>query len=204
MTNRPLLSTIALAAAGLALSCGATLRPTETTTTWNGNGAGTPSSVTVSIASVALGDDCGGGAAARPMVMTGACADGPCGGPSCRGSSVQLALSSGSGAGASTVRIESADLFDVRTGSRVATLTPQQVRTWSQAGAYTAWDGRIGPLHSLQVSVDLSGLSWSSITEGDSSSAYDAHYRLQVVVRVDGEERTLVSADVGREPMVVT
>lgn len=204
MMNRPVLSLISVVAAGLALSCGGALvSGGSTTTTWNGNGQGAPSSVTVSIASVTLDDDCGGGAAGD--VAAGACADGPCGGPpSCRGSSLQLSLSSGPGGGASRFSIESVELYDARTGDRVATLTPRGGQTWSTTGTYVPWDGAVAPSQSMQVSYPLSGLDWSSISGGDSSSAYGSHYRLQVVVEIDGEERTLVSSDVGREPMVVT
>lgn len=180
----------------VAFSCGGTLQPTAPTATWNGHGSRSPASVTVSIASVTLGDDCGA------SVSAGACADGPCGSP-CQSSGLQLSLSSGPGNGAATLSVQSVELYDSRTGERVATLSPGAAQIWSDSGSYVSWDGRIAPSGSLSVSYPLAGLDWSSIA-GDGSSAYETRFRLQVVVRVDGEERTLVSSDIGREPMVVT
>lgn len=194
----------------LLLSCGsAPLGPPVTTATWNGgepNEAPAPASVTASIASVTLGDNCAVGQApiAGDALVAGRCAGDCGGGPTCRPTTLQIALTAGAGAAAGVVEIASVALYDARTNTRIATLTPTAGQVWDGSGAYGPWDGRVAASQSLQVSYRLHGIDWSSIQQQTGFGPHDGMFRVQVMIRVNGEQRELASEELGREPMIVT
>ncbi len=156
--------------------------------------------VDVSIASVALADDCGSagliGGAER-------CApDVPC--PDlCQQSSLQLRIVASDDGVEVPFEIVSVRVIDPETGGS-STLTTRNPRLF--VDGYTAWDETIAPSDELDVSYETSAPDWGAISSGadsDDRFGWGHAYDIEVRVRVDGVERTL-TAEAMREPEIAT
>lgn len=150
------------------------------------------------IASVTLAEDClsGGAGAPEDCAEDSACA------AICTPTAVQLALEAGEGDAdvpfeVIAVRIRAMD------GALLDELDPREALLFREAG-YVAWDERVAPGASLQVRYETSAPDWTSIGDGDPWATYGMQFRVEVVVRVDGAERTLEFAPATREPEIVT
>jgi hypothetical protein len=195
--------TLALLAIGsLVMACGSRVEPTGST----------PSSVEAAIASATLGNDCGysssssgafapSGDCAEPPASTDAGYRGGCGG-ACQQSNVQLALANG-GSTKSAISVTAVYLLDATTGARLDDVDARNARIWT-GSSYTSWDGALAAGATAKVSYDMTQFDWTKIGGGNSWNTYSRRYKLEVVLRVDGGERTLVSGELSREPEVVT
>ena len=161
--------------------------------------------VEAEIASVTLADDCDdSGARREPGLWAGDCAEGDtdgCGGW-CTQTGVQLSLDAGEGDTSVpfeviAVRLRSMD------GVLQGELDPRAARVFADDG-YTAWDERIAPGQTLQVRYDTSAPDWTAIGGGSSWETYGMQFRIEMVVRIDGIERTLEFAPASRQSEIVT
>ncbi len=154
--------------------------------------------VEASISSVTLAQDCPSADTDEPGIA-GDCAEGAdgCGGW-CQQSSLQLHLVASAEGAEVPIEIVTVRVFD-DTGTLVSPLTARNARTFGDDG-YAAWDETIAPSETLDVAYDTTAPDWSSTS---SRLGWGAVYRVEVVIRVDGVERTL-SADAMREPEIVT
>jgi hypothetical protein len=166
--------------------------------------------VEAAIASVTLGDACGGaGGARRPPPadgepsadIIGDCEDGGfCGG--CRSTSIQLAIDAGAGDLDVPFEVISIELLDM--DRRVLdTLDPTEASLYTDDG-FVSWDERVAPNDSLSVRYETTSPDWASIGDGNAWSTYGVPYRIRMRVRIDGEERTLDFSPAMREPEIVT
>lgn len=205
MHRRSFLSLFALGLASTALArCGGVtpLEPSADAAT------GTP--VTVTFVSASLSDDCGearAGAAladCAPAADAGAGLWGGCGG-FCRQSSVQLLFAAGAGDASARVSVTAVYLLDAETGARLDTLTAREPTRWDEAtSAYVAWDQSVAPSSEVRGSYKLSAPNWAALDGSGARRSYQRRLRLEVVLRVDGAERTVRSGEITREPEVVT
>ena len=153
-----------------------------------------------------LGNDCGssssltGDCAAAPSEDAGA-GRGGCGGY-CQQSNAQLALSNRSGI-ASTIAVAEVHLLDAATGARLDDVDAKNARIWT-GSSYVAWDSKLAAGATAKVTYDMTQIDWTKIGGGNSWNTYSRKYKLEIVLRVDGSERTLVSGELSREPEVVT
>ncbi len=163
---------------------------------------GTPSlEVEASIASVTLAQDCGASEPTAPSLRAGDCAEeGPCG--FCQQTAVQLAIEAGAGDASVPFEVLAVRLHTMD-GRLLQELAPRGARVFS-GDQYVAWDEQIAPGASLQVSYDTSAPDWAAIGGGDAWSTYGMSFRIVMVVRIDGVERTLQFAPASREPEIVT
>ncbi len=195
MNNLPALSRRALLGLFLLSACGATVSP---------NG---PSALTVeaSVSSANLAQDCpnagsGAGLAARCAPPDGGAADSVCG-SLCRQSSMQIQVRA-AGEGIAQVTVARVRLLDARTGAFLQDLTARSPQVWVDPNGYRTWDGNITAGQTLRTSHAISAPNWFTFTRP--ADLYSRTYRIEVVLRVDGVERTIVSAELMREPEVVT
>ncbi len=153
--------------------------------------------VDASIASVTLGEDCGMGAG---LIGGERCdSEGPC--PSlCQQSSVQLRLVAGAEGAEVPFEIVSIRVIDPESGSATS-ITARNPRVF--VDGYAAWDETIAPAESLSVSYETTSPSWGALGGGADSFGWGHVYRVEMVVRIDGVERTL-RADAMREPEIAT
>lgn len=152
--------------------------------------------VDAQVSAISLGDECATGKS------SGACAQGFQCDAICRGSSVQLQLSSHAAKDAA-VKVTAVRLYD---GARlVATLTGRDASAWN-GSAYAAWDGVLAKGTTLKVLVNLSSPPWSTVGAGYSGtqSTYGVTFRTEVDLLVDGVAATVAGPDTQREPMVAT
>ncbi len=162
--------------------------------------------VDAEISSAALAQDCAGTGSMRRSGDCAAAADGGtglfgCG--FCQQSNMQLALTASAGNGSVRIQVVEVRLLDAITGAQLDVLTSRSPQRWSN-NAYAAWDETISAGTMLQVSYALSAADWTRIGGGNSWNTYSRRYRLEVVLRVDGVERTLQSGEITRVPEVVT
>lgn len=163
--------------------------------------------VEASIASATLADDCPAPQEAGaprpgeddPGLWAGDCAeDGPCGW--CTQTAVQLAIEAGDGDAAVPFEVVAIRLRTLD-GALVDELSPHRAQVFA-GERYVAWDERIEPGASLVVRYETDAPDWSG-----SAGAFRApsqSFRLEMVVRIDGVERTLSLEPVSREPEIVT
>ena len=196
MNNLPRLSRRALLGLVLLSACGATVSPNA------------PSAITVeaSVSSANLAQDCpssssnGAGLAARCAPADGGAADSVCG-SLCRQSSMQLQVRA-TGEGIAQVTVARVRLLDARTGAFLQDLTARAPQVWADPNGYRSWDGNITAGQTLRTSHAISAPTWNAFTRP--AELFSRTYRIEVVLRVDGVERTIVSAELMREPEVVT
>jgi len=156
--------------------------------------------VEASISSVTLAQDCpSAGAGAPEPGFAGDCAEGADGcGSWCQQSSLQLHLVASADGAEVPFEIVTVRVFD-DAGALVSPLTTRNPRTFGDDG-YAEWDQTIAPSETLDVAYDTTAPEWSSAS---SRLGWGTVYRVEVVIRIDGVERTL-SADAMREPEIVT
>jgi len=170
-----------------------------------------PSTVDAAISAATLGNDCGGSGesgfagdcAPEPAASSdaGTGARGGCGGL-CQQSNVQLALTN-KGTAKAAFAVVDVHLLDATTGARLDDADAKNPRIWT-GSAYTAWDQTLAAGATARVTYDMTQFDWTKIGGGNSWTTYSRRYKLEVVLRVDGVERTLVSGELSREPEVVT
>jgi hypothetical protein len=195
MNNPSALSRRALLGLFLLSACGATVSP-------NAQPALT---VDASVSSANLAQDCpnagsGAGLAARCGPADGGAGDSACG-SLCRQSSVQIQVRA-TGDGVAHVTVARVRLLDASTGAFLQDLTARSPQVWVDPNGYRTWDGNITAGQTLRTSHALSAPNWYGVTTP--AFQYSRTYRIEVVLRVDGVERTIVSAELMREPEVVT
>lgn len=157
--------------------------------------------VMVELAAVTLGDDCGDSGSSAPPV---AVADKPSArapmppGDLCEGcapyrghcdqTSMQLALRTGAGTGATFVKIKKVELLD-RNGKLLAVLEARLPTKWD-GQRYVGWDQRITGDQKLAASYALSAPNWDALTNGR-WSAHTRTFQLRVTLAVGTEDRTV-------------
>lgn len=161
--------------------------------------------VDAEIAAVSLADDCGSLGGAEPGIgapPAGDCAEDAC--PSfCQQSNLTLRMIVGEGEGPVDAVLLSVHLLDYDSGDRLADMTPRQPRIWAEEG-YTSWDELLGAPSDERTLYDLSTPDWSAIGEGDAWSTFSMRFRVEVTLEIDGQELTLLSDEITREPAIVT
>ncbi|MDQ3033945.1 MAG: hypothetical protein M3Y87_16130 [Myxococcota bacterium] len=159
--------------------------------------------VEASIASVTLAEDCAGDAERRdPGLIAGDCAEGfaDCGW--CTQTGVQLSIDAADGDTSVpfevlAVRVRSMD------GALLDELDPRGAQLFQDDG-YVSWDERIAPGQTLRVRYDTGAPDWTAIGGGNSWETYGMEFQIEMVVRIDGVERTLTFAPASREAEIVT
>lgn len=196
MNTPPALSRRALLGLFVLSACGATVGP-----------GGLPSTIAVeaSISSANLAQDCAtsrssGAALARCAAPDGGAADSACG-SLCRQSSMQI-LVRATGEGVAQVTVARVRLLDASTGAFLQDLTSRGPQVWVDPNGYRAWDGNVTAGQTLRTSHALSAPNWFAFTRP--ADQYSRTYRIEVILRVDGVERTVLSSELMREPEVVT
>jgi hypothetical protein len=166
-------------------ACGASSEPDTTTPPTNAH-----DQVEISIASVTLADDCGGGPSAGFAQPPAAEHEGPsqgaamksqaisAGDRACEQSSIQLRIANPTDE-ASSIAIQTIEVIDA-SGARVAELTSRAPSRWVDS-AYQAWDEQIAPNQVLQVSY---ALSTPYLARG-------ASYTVKVTLATGDDQRTL-------------
>ncbi len=174
---------------------------------------GTSGAVTAAISAATLGNDCSGssgafaGDCAEPPPAsssdagTGAAERGGCGG-GCQQSNVQLALTN-SGKAKAAIAVVEVHLLDASTSERLDDVDAKNARVWG-GSSYTPWDSSLAAGGNAKVTYDMTQIDWTKIGGGNPWNTYSRRYKLEVVLRVDGADRTLVSGELSREPEVVT
>lgn len=171
-------------------------------------GSGTsPITVEASVSSANLADDCGTARAEGPGLAACAprdagAADAVC--PTqnlCRQSSMQLQLRA-LGEGVAQVTVLRVRLLDASNGAYLEDLTARQPQVWVDPDGYRGWDGNLEAGQTLRTSHALSAPNWSAQASG--GRWVNRTYRIEVTLRVDGIERRVLSAELMREPEVVT
>lgn len=163
--------------------------------------------VEASIASVTLAEDCAEGAPVSrrdPGLWAGDCAEDDadgCGGW-CTQTGVQLAIDAADGDTSVpfevlAVRVRSMD------GALLDELDPRAAQIFTDDG-YGAWDESIAPNAQLRVRYDTSAPDWTAIGGGSPWETYGMQFRIEMVVRIDGVERTLEFAPASRQSEIVT
>ena len=172
--------------------------------------------VEAAIAAATLGNECGtSGSSGAGFAESGDCAPEPasssdagtgaarggCGG-GCQQSNMQLSLTN-TGKAKVAIAISEVHLVDAATGARLDDVDARNARIWTGT-SYTAWDASLGAGATAKVSYDMTQFDWTKIGGGNAWNTYSRRYKLEVVLRVDGSERTLMSGELSREPEVVT
>lgn len=173
-------------------------------------------SVEAAVAAATLGNDCGGSTSSggAGFAESGDCAPEPaasdagtgaarggCGG-GCQQSNMQLSLTN-NGKSKAAIAVAEVHLLDASTGARLDDVDARNARIWT-GSSYTAWDASLGAGATAKVSYDMTQFDWTKIGGGNAWNTYSRRYKLEVVLRVDGSERTLMSGELSREPEVVT
>jgi hypothetical protein len=120
---------------------------------------------------------------------------------------VQIAFFATDAKAPASVSITNVVLVDARSGATVDTLAASSPGIWN-GHSYESWNEKVTPGGDLRASYTLTAPKWSSIdgdgTRSGSSSSYSTPYKLRVSLRIDGAEVTLESAELEREPEVMT
>lgn len=192
---RSLLCALALAAAPAVAGC----------TTSHGEPSLT---VEAELAGATLAEDCAGEGDRRGAPgIAGDCAEEPgfadgCG-SFCSQTSMQLSIDASTDGDSAVpfevlaIRVRSMD------GALLDELDPRTARLFVD-GEYATWDEQIAPGAHLQVSYDTSAPDWTAIGNGNEWSTYGMSFRVEMVVRIDGVERTIEFAPASREAEIVT
>lgn len=149
--------------------------------------------VDASISGATLGDDCAG----VDSGFAGDC-DGDCR-AFCQQSNVQLAISTSAGDVDPLVfEVVRVTLHDFESGEALEDLTPSEPRVWTEDVGYEAWDERLPAPSELSTTYDLSAPTWSDIAERGFDVLYSRAFQIRMDVLIDGEPRTLMSAELYR------
>jgi hypothetical protein len=164
--------------------------------------------VSVSLASVTLGDDCGPRtppapapsqppaaaparrAPSKPSEAPADCDVGGCGyARHCEQTSMQLSLRSPAGTKPTTIRIKKVELLDPK-GKLLQVLAAREPTRWTDRGGYVAWDQTIGANQTIAASYALEAPSWDKLT-GGRYSAHNKTFQLRVTVTVGTANKTV-------------
>jgi hypothetical protein len=156
-------------------------------------------SVEASLSSVTLAQDCAPPSAERGGAFAGDCAEGSesCGGW-CTQSSLQIHLVASDEGEEVPFEIVSVRVLDSE-AHLVGALSTRNARLFADDG-YTTWDETIAPSETLDVTYDTSAPDWYA---SGARLGWGETYDVEVVVRIDGVERTL-RGQAMREPEIVT
>jgi hypothetical protein len=152
-------------------------------------------SVEASLSSVTLAQDCASGLAQERLDCSGGSY--ACGG-SCSQSSLQIHLEAGAVGEEVPFEIVSVRVLDSDV-NLVGSLSARNPRVFSGDG-YAGWDQTLAPAETLDVTYDTTAPDWNA---SGARLGWGETYDVEVVVRIDGVERTL-SAEAMREPEIVT
>jgi hypothetical protein len=108
-------------------------------------------------------------------------------GTACPQAAKPTQLSLHSGAQAETIKLQRVEIRD-KSGKLVGTLAMQEPTVWTSAGAYEAWDQKIGAGQVMAVSYKLSPLDWSGVA-GGAMALYEQTFQATVVIAVGDHER---------------
>lgn len=158
--------------------------------------------VEASIASVTLADDCASAEReAAPGLWAGDCAEGGC--PSfCDQTGIRLTIDAAAEGDPVPFEVLAIRLYTMD-GDMVDELDPRTAQLFVD-GAYVGWDEQIEAGESLHVSYDTDAPDWVSIGNGDPWTTHGMSFRVEMLVRIDGEERTLEFSPASREAEIVT
>jgi hypothetical protein len=176
----------------------------QTTTT---NPPTTPD-VSVELAAVTLGDDCGDtnlappaeapapnrrapGGAPAPMSMAPCMPNQPCGfahRSHCDQTSMQISLRATEGAGSTNVRVKKVELLDKR-GKVLAELESRTAAKWT-GSSYVAWNQTIAAGERLAATYSLSAPNWDALTNGR-WNAHSKTFQLRVTLAIGDRDRTV-------------
>ncbi len=168
--------------------------------------AGPAPDVAVELASVTLGDDCGGSLPA-PVKLAG-----PAKGNDeqerrrapdakrdpdadrdslvayeCQQTSMQLVLKATPSAKATTIKIKKVELLDLK-GKVLETLTAKHPSKWS-GKKYDKWNEAVAASETLQTSYALTTPNWTKLT-GNRRNASSKPFQVRVTVTVGTQDRT--------------
>ena len=150
-----------------------------------------PAKVTVVMASVKLGEDCGASAkrsqptpSSEPEFQGDSDRSVQPGESACRQTAMQLSITSQSNSAPSELRIEKVELYDEQ-DRLLGEMTPREPTVWENGG-YVPWNQQVGPNQRLSVSYALSQPPLGDIYERQTSV-----YKVKAVVSVGGEQQTL-------------
>lgn len=155
-------------------------------------------SITASLSSVTMADDCGGNALADAAAPAQRPLDGGTTGFGCRQSSIQLTFVSTALASA-TVQIREIRVLNPATHVLLGKLTSREPQQW-QVDKYVSWNEQIPAQSTVKASYKTSAFYENSTAF---RVAGPQTYLIEVDVAIDGVVRT-VSAEANREPIVVT
>ena len=195
--SRRALLAMTVLALGAASGCGAVATPAPELT------------VTASISAATLANDCASTSSRSSGLWAGDCAstDAGHGAESCSGfcqqSNMQIAFDASAGEGSATIEVVTVRLIDAVDGLAVDTLTSRDPQRWNES-EYVTWDQQLAASAHLRSSYKLSSPDWTRIGGGSPWTTYGHRYLIEVVLRVDGVERTIRSAELNREPEVAT
>ncbi len=161
--------------------------------------------VTVEIAGVTLGDDCGSGWTPPPPASpamrapanrppsdapaTPSAAQGPNDRYRCQQTSVQLAVHATDIPGATPVAIKKVELLDAD-GKVLGELAASSPMRFSAKGLYEAWDQNIAPNEHAAVSYMLASPAWHAMEGGQYGQA-NKMFQLRVTVAIGTKDRVI-------------
>ncbi len=155
--------------------------------------------VSVEIAAVTLGDDCGSGSMPAPPASPARRA--PSTEPAtpsvvaestryrCQQTSVQLAVHATNTSGATPVKIKKVELLDA-SGKVLGELAASSPMRWSDKGTYDAWDQNIAPNEQAAVSYVLASPAWNAMEGGQYAQA-NKMFQLRVTVAIGAKDRVI-------------
>lgn len=117
----------------------------------------------------------------------------------CQQSMVQMSVRSD---GPGVLKIEGVRILDADTKKVAGPATMRAPTVWSEDGAYTPWDERVGGGVEHKVSYKLGEPDMSRATEavGPEFNTYMGPFILEVDVSIDGKRQTVRSPEFSREP----
>ena len=161
--------------------------------------------VDATIASVTLADDCTA-AADEPGRASGIAADcdaeDDCGGY-CRQSAISLAIEAEAEGPSVPFEVISIRAYNMDGGAFVQELSPYAAQIFVD-GVYGPWDEQIDAGAILNIRYDTTELDWPRVDTGAGFRLSGVELRIEMVVRIDGIDRTLEFSPVTREPEIVT
>lgn len=160
--------------------------------------------VNASLSAVSLAEDCPVAKSPSAGDSAGACAtDTPCT-SLCQQSNLQIDLASDAGGTAAVaIEITRVRMFASGGDSALGELSFRDPEHWIGSSGYAAWNATLKPASSEKASWKLSAPDWGTLDSARLSGP-QAVYRIEVSIKIDGEERTLMLDGVTREPLVST
>jgi hypothetical protein len=116
----------------------------------------------------------------------------------CQQSTMQLAVTSKATKDAPFV-VKGVRLRQAGKDKVLQEMTVRNPTVWKDSG-YTTWDQIVGAEAALKVGYDIAGPDWSTVEKALGSSSYGPLFEVEVVVEIDGEEKTLEASSSPRAP----